>query len=136
MLPPRTAPDFPLSFAAQWVANWNARDVAAVLSHFREDCVFESPIAQTVTGQARLEGKRALEQYWRAALDRIGSLHFTLDDWSWDPVRRILTVFYTSIADGRTTSCAEQMIFDAQGMQKLGRAYYGAQKPKPDDIKN
>ena len=123
---PIASSEFPRAFAAQWIANWNARDIAAVLAHFRDDCVFESPIAQTVVGTARLTGKRALEDYWRAALSRIGSLHLRLDDWSWNPVRRILTVFYTSRVDGRTTSCAEQMSFDADGRQRLGRAYYGA----------
>ena len=126
MLPPIASSEFPFAFASQWIANWNARDVAAVLAHFRDDCVFESPIAQTVVGKARLTGKRALEDYWRAALSRIGTLRFTLDDWSWDPARRILTVFHTSRVDGRTTACAEQMTFDAEGRQCLGRAYYGA----------
>lgn len=126
MLPPIASPEFPHAFASQWIANWNARNIAAVLSHFRDDCVFESPIARTIVGTARLAGKRALEEYWVAASARIASLHFTLDDWSWDPVRRILTVFYTSRVDGRTTSCAEQMSFDADGRQQLGRAYYGA----------
>lgn len=45
-MPPLSNPDFPPAFAAQWIANWNARDVEAVLSHFRDDCVFVSPVAQ------------------------------------------------------------------------------------------
>ena len=51
-MPPLTSPDFPSAFAAQWIANWNARDAEAVLAHFADDCVFESPIAQTITGEA------------------------------------------------------------------------------------
>ena len=56
-MPPLTSPYFPATFAAAWIANWNARDVEAVLAHFADDCVFESPVAQTVTGEARLAGK-------------------------------------------------------------------------------
>jgi ketosteroid isomerase-like protein len=126
MLLSMSSDDFPFAFASTWIASWNARDVAAIVAHFHDGCIFESPIAQTITGQARLTGKEALEQYWAAAMSRITSLNFTLDDWSWDPARRILTVFYTSVVDGSTTSCAEQMVFDADGRQRVGRAYYGA----------
>ena len=125
-MPPLASPDFPSAFAAQWIANWNARDVEAVLSHFADDCVFESPIAKTITGEARLVGKDKLRAYWQAALARIPSLHFTLDDVAWDPARRTLAVMYTSRAGERVTSCSELMTFDPEGRQTLGRAYYGA----------
>jgi len=125
-MPPLASPDFPSTFTAQWIANWNARDVDAVLSHFADDCVFESPIAQTIAGQAKLVGKAALRSYWEAALARIPTLHFTLDDLAWDPARRTLAVMYTSRVGERVTACSELMTFDAQGRQILGRAYYGA----------
>jgi steroid delta-isomerase len=125
-MPPLASPYFAATFAAQWIANWNARDVEAVLSHFADDCVFESPIAQTVVGEARLVGKAKLRAYWEAALARIPSLHFSLDDVAWDSSRRTLAVMYTSRVDERVTACSELMTFDAQGRQTLGRAYYGA----------
>ena len=125
-MPPLTSPYFPATFAAAWIANWNARDVEAVLSHFADDCVFESPIAQTITGEAKLVGKASLRAYWDAALARIPSLHFTLDDLAWDSGRRTLAVMYTSRVGERVTACSELMTFDAQGRQTLGRAYYGA----------
>ena len=125
-MPPLASPDFAATFAAGWIANWNARDVEAVLSHFAEDCVFESPMALTITGEARLVGKAKLRAYWRAALARIPSLDFTLDDIAWDPQRRTLAVMYTSRAGGRTTASSELMTFDASGKQTHGRAYYGA----------
>jgi hypothetical protein len=125
-MPPITRPDFPAAFAAQWIANWNARDVEAVLSHFRDDCVFVSPVAQAVVGAARIDGKAALRAYWIAALEKYPSLHFTLDDVAWDPARRTLAVVYTSHVAERVTSCSELMTFDEAGRQTLGRAYYGA----------
>ena len=123
---PLTSPDFPSAFAAQWIANWNARDIEAVLSHFRDDCVFESPIAQSITGDAKLVGKASLRAYWQAALARIASLHFKLDDIAWDAPRRTLAVMYTSRVADRVTACSELMTFDEDGRQTLGRAFYGA----------
>jgi len=125
-MPPLTSPEFPAAFASAWIANWNARDVEAVLSHFADDCVFESPIALTITGEAKLAGKAKLRAYWEAALARIPSMHFTLDDIAWDAGRRTLTVMHTSRVGERVTSCSEIMTFDTQGRQTLGRAYYGA----------
>jgi hypothetical protein len=51
--------EFAAEFASQWISNWNARRVADVLSHFRDDCEFESPIAATITNSARLHSKEA-----------------------------------------------------------------------------
>ena len=125
-MPPLSHPDFAATFAAQWIANWNARDVEAVLSHFADDCVFESPLAQTVTGDAKVVGKAKLRAYWQTALARVPAFHFTLVDVAWDAQRRTLAVMHTSRAGERTTSCTELMTFDAHGKQTLGRAYYGA----------
>jgi uncharacterized protein (TIGR02246 family) len=125
-MPPLSSPNFPATFAAQWIANWNARDVEAVLSHFTDDCVFVSPVAQAVVGTARIEGKAALRAYWTAALAQHPSLHFTLDDVAWDAARRTLAVMYTSRVGERVTACSELMTFDEAGRQTLGRAYYGA----------
>jgi len=126
MLPEITSPGFPLAFSESWIANWNRRDIAAVLSHFHSDCVFESPIAQSLLGRSRLKGKSELGSYWKVALSRIQSLEFTLEDFVWDASRRTLVVVYTSLVDGRTTSCTEIMQFDGFGRQLIGRAYYGA----------
>ena len=126
MLPSLSSPEFPHAFAKTWIANWNARDVTAVLSHFRDDCSFESPIAQKVTGQACLDGKAQLRDYWERALSGIKSLRFILDDYVWDSARRTLVVVYRSLVDGRVTCCTELMVFDAAGHQYIGKAYYGA----------
>ena len=105
---------------------WNAGELHDVLSHFHPDCTFESPIAQSVVGRSTLKGTTELRRYWEAALSRIQSLEFTLDDFCWDASRRTLVVIYTSRVDGRTTACTEVMCFDDLGRQLVGRAYYGA----------
>lgn len=67
------------SFAREWIAGWNARDLDAILSHYAEDVVFVSPKAKEITGSPRVVGRAALAAYWRAALDRSPALHFELE---------------------------------------------------------
>lgn len=69
----------PESFAHEWIAGWNARDLDRILDHYADDVIFSSPKAQAITGSARVVGKPALAAYWRAALDRGEPLHFELE---------------------------------------------------------
>jgi hypothetical protein len=68
----------PSSFAAEWAAAWNRRDVEALLAHFHDDVVFISPVAaDVVPGSAGVvSGKAALREYWCAALETVPDLHF------------------------------------------------------------
>lgn len=118
-------PKFPDKFADAWIRNWNNRDVEAVLSHFVDDCAFESPMAASVSGEPVITGKLALRAYWNAALTRIKSLRIELDQAVWDAQRRTLVVFYIAHLDERTVRACEAMIFDISGRQRMGRAYYG-----------
>src|SRR5579862_6706974 len=71
---------FATEFAAEWIAAWNAHDLARVLSHYTEDFEMSSPkivqIADEPSG--RLVGKAAVGAYWATALSRIPDLHFEL----------------------------------------------------------
>ena len=69
-------------YAERWKRDWNAHDLAALLSHFTEDVVFTSPIAAQVMPDCdgTLRGKRALSEYWSEGLRRIPDLHFELDN--------------------------------------------------------
>ncbi|MDM7831862.1 nuclear transport factor 2 family protein [Cellulomonas edaphi] len=75
-----TTPD-PLEFAAAWVAAWNAHDLEAVLSHFREDVVFTSPVATRVVPDSGgvIRGKGALRAYWTRGLELIPDLRFSVE---------------------------------------------------------
>ena len=68
------------TFVDQWVANWNARDLESVLSHFSDDVFFTSPLAaQLVPDSAGvIRGKAALRAYWTEGLNRSPDLHFDL----------------------------------------------------------
>ncbi len=70
----------PLGFANEWIANWNARDVEAVLSHYADDVVFSSPTAVRFVPESGgiVHGKNALRNYWALALGRSPDLHFEL----------------------------------------------------------
>jgi ketosteroid isomerase-like protein len=70
------------SYAEGWIAEWNRRDLAAILGHYRDDVVLRSPRAATVVPASGgvIRGKAALEQYWTVALAAVPDLHFTLLD--------------------------------------------------------
>jgi hypothetical protein len=65
------------AFAEQWVADWNARDVDALLKHFSDDVVFTSPVAvRLLGGDGVLRGKEALRQYWSEGVRLMPNLRF------------------------------------------------------------
>jgi ketosteroid isomerase-like protein len=99
-------------FAETWIDSWNRRDVEAVLSHFADHAQFVSPFARNFAGHPALRNKNELEQYWRAALDRINALEFKLDHASW--------------VNGECKRACEIMQFDGLGRQIKGEALYGA----------
>lgn len=119
--------DTMMEFARNWVAAWNRRDADSVLSHFADDAVFVSPVAAKYAGASLIRGKRALAEYWYAALERLTTLEFTLDYASWDPERRELNVVYESNLNGTRRRSCEIMTFDAEGRQIRGEALYGAE---------
>jgi hypothetical protein len=70
----------PGTFAEDWLAAWNSRDVEAVLDHFHDDVVFSSPVAARVVPESKgvVRGKAALRAYWKAALQTMPALHFEI----------------------------------------------------------
>jgi hypothetical protein len=65
------------AFARQWVKDWNAHDIAAVLEHFTDDVVFTSPVAVRILGgNGVIRGKEALRNYWSEGVRLIPDLHF------------------------------------------------------------
>jgi hypothetical protein len=110
-------------FAQEWVAAWNARDLDAVLAHYREDFEMSSPFIAQIAGVASgvLKGKPAIRAYWSAALARMPALHFDL----------IATMAGVNSAvihyrgpGGRL--CAEVFAFDPDGLVHRAAAHYTA----------
>ena len=115
-----------MRFAEDWIASWNRRDVDAVLAHYAEEAEFVSPVAGNVVGRTTLRNKAEIGAYWRAALDRIPVLEFTLDHAAWDERRRELCVVYTAGLGSERKRACEVMQFDVAGRQIRGEALYGA----------
>ena len=65
------------AFAEQWVKDWNAHDIDALLEHFTDDVVFTSPVAVRVLGgDGVLRGKEALRGYWTEGVRLLPDLRF------------------------------------------------------------
>lgn len=73
--------NFAERFARDWAAAWNDRDLDAVLMHYADGVVFQSPRISRVLGvdQPSLEGKEALRDYWTEALEKAPRLYFEID---------------------------------------------------------
>ena len=118
---------FPLShdraraFAADWIAAWNAHDLAAILSHYAPDVVLTSPVAARVTGDATVTGIDALSRYFGRGLELFPSLHFILHDVF--AGHSTLVLIYTNQSGTRT---AEWMQFSDEGQVIRVAAQYSA----------
>ena len=65
------------AFAEQWVKDWNAHDVEALLAHFTDDVVFTSPVAiRVLGGDGVIRGKENLRRYWSEGIRLIPDLRF------------------------------------------------------------
>jgi hypothetical protein len=68
-------------FAGEWLDAWNAHDLDAILSHFSDDVVFSSPLAQRILegSDGVIRGIDELRVYWREGLRRNPELHFEIE---------------------------------------------------------
>jgi hypothetical protein len=67
-------------YAREWAANWRAKNVEAVLSHFSPAIVFRSPLIAKVLGnhQASVTGLAELRHYWSTALAAAADVRFEI----------------------------------------------------------
>ncbi|MBZ5689288.1 MAG: nuclear transport factor 2 family protein [Acidobacteriia bacterium] len=112
-------------FTDRWISDWNRKDVEAVLSNLSEDVVFTSPRAKAIVGSSRVEGKSSLREYWTKAIDRIQTIHFTLDYVISDGDR--VGIVYIAEIDGRRMRCVEFMVFGGDGLVRQGEAMHGVE---------
>ncbi len=64
------------------------------------------PKAAEIAGTTVLEGRQVIGDYWRQALDRIGTLRFRLGHVTCDVERREVVVFYEATLGGVTGASA------------------------------
>jgi ketosteroid isomerase-like protein len=117
------------TFARRWADAWNGRAIERVLEQFSPNVVFTSPTALAIVGSPTVRGKEALRAYWAAALERIRSLHFTVDRVLWDPVHRELGIIYTSQIDDNTRRVSENLTFDESGQVVAAEVFHGVSRP-------
>jgi hypothetical protein len=87
--------------------------------------IFTSPTALVVVGSARVSGKQALRDYWNTAMQRITSLHFTVDRIAWDADSRELAIVYRAAIDGNARRVSENLTFDAAGRVTSAEVFHG-----------
>ena len=116
-------------FATAWAEHWNNGEVEKVLAHFSDDTVFTSPTAAEVVGTAIVRGKDALRAYWTIALQRIGSVHFSVDHILWDESRRELAIVYTAKISGKVRRVSENLRFDSGDMIVAAEVFHGMSGP-------
>jgi ketosteroid isomerase-like protein len=111
-------------FAQAWAAQWNSRDVEAVLAHFADDVTFTSPVALKVTGHGTVIGKAALREYWTTALAQ-HVLRFHIVRTLWDATAAELAIVYDREINGRHERAVEVLLFGPDGKVVRGEAFYG-----------
>ncbi|MBX3235834.1 MAG: nuclear transport factor 2 family protein [Nitrospiraceae bacterium] len=64
------------SFAQDWIAAWNSRDLDRVLSHYADEFELSSPLIVTFGGEpsGQLKGKVAIRAYWAKCLQVVPDL--------------------------------------------------------------
>ena len=106
-------------FAEEWIAAWNAHDLERILSHYSDDIVFCSPVAERLTGAGRVEGKAALRAYWGTAFQRSADLHFTLTK-----IYRGADTLTLAYDNQRGHAVSETFLFGADGKVVFAAACY------------
>jgi hypothetical protein len=113
------------AFGLAWAEHWNSGDIEAVLAHYAEDCVFESPFAETYAGTTRVVGKPALRAYWTAALARLGKVHFDVEFVGVCRESRSITILYRAELGARRLHACERVSFGPSGLVVRGMGLYG-----------
>ncbi|MCJ7932888.1 MAG: nuclear transport factor 2 family protein [Chryseobacterium sp.] len=105
-------------FALEWINAWNSHDLEDILSHYSDDIKITTPMIAMATGgkESSLQGKEAVRQYWRKALDKFPDLHFELIQ-STAGVDSV-ALLYKSIMDKHAV---EVMFFNEEG--KINKMY-------------
>jgi hypothetical protein len=105
------------AFVRSWLAAWNAHDLDAITSHYREDVEYYSPFVAQFLGDQPLSGRQALRDYAARALDRFPALHL-------GPILTVavgvnsIAMVYWSVND---LLAVETLVLDDDGL--VARAY-------------
>jgi len=113
-------------FEHEWIEAWNAHDLDRILSHYRQDVQFVSPLAALAGApQGKLTGRDALRAYFERGLARYPALHF-------QPIVALggvasIALHYHAVEE---REAIEVMEFDAHGQVRRAAVHY---TPAPDN---
>ena len=108
-------------FEHEWIEAWNAHDIDRVLSHYRADVRFVSPIAGRFgTPRGEVRGRHALRAYFQRGLATYPALHF-------QPIAALggigsIALYYRAVED---REAIEVMELDARGQVRSATVHYG-----------
>jgi hypothetical protein len=108
------------AFEREWIEAWNAHDIDRILSHYRRDVRFVSPLAaRGGAPQGRLQGLPALRDYFESGLASYPGLQF-------QPIVALggvgsIALHYRSVEDRRAI---EVMELDAAGQVRRAVVHY------------
>ena len=114
--------DLVAEFEREWIEAWNAHDLDRILSHYRDDVRFVSPIAARFGApHGELRGRRALREYFARGLATYPALQF-------QPIAALggigsIALYYRSVEN---RAAIEVMELDARGQVRRAAAHYGA----------
>lgn len=117
----KTTQDRMEALAHEWIEAWNAHDLDRIMSHYADDIVLTSEIAQRRLNDPRgtVTGKEALRAYFGMGLEARPDLHFTFRRF-YRGVNSLVLEYVA--ADGRLG--AEFMVFDQDGRVCRVAAHY------------
>jgi ketosteroid isomerase-like protein len=105
-------PSFVQTFAHEWIAAWNSRDLDRILAHYAHDVVLTSPVAQRILqGDGNVRGIQALRDYFTLGLQAYPNIRFELID-TLSGIETIVLYYRNQHRDGKT---AEAMLLNAEG---------------------
>ncbi|WP_119268942.1 nuclear transport factor 2 family protein [Taklimakanibacter deserti] len=99
-------------YVHEWVADWQAKDLDAILRHYSPEIVFRSPRIPAVlnTQQAAVSGLSELRDYWSKALEAAKEVRFEIINVGVGA--GALTILYRN---QRNDYVAETLVFDDDG---------------------
>jgi ketosteroid isomerase-like protein len=110
MLPLKAS--FARQFAQDWVDGWNSHDLERILTHYDDEVLLTSPVAQRLlNGDGTVRGKVALRDYFHRGLQAYPNLKFELVDVLWGT--ETIVVLYVNNVRGNKT--AEAMLISQVG---------------------
>jgi hypothetical protein len=114
--------DLVADFEREWIEAWNAHDIDRILSHYRDDVRFVSPLAARAGApHGKVHGRAALRAYFERGLASYPALHF-------QPIAALggvgsIALHYRAVEN---REAIEIMEIDARGRVRRAAVHYTA----------